>query len=53
MATLASIYGSVTRDDVATTLAELINQPDVNNKIIELTQGETPIALAISKLSTK
>jgi uncharacterized protein YbjT (DUF2867 family) len=37
MATLASIYGSVTRDDVATTLAELINQPDVNNKIIELT----------------
>jgi uncharacterized protein YbjT (DUF2867 family) len=37
MATLAIIYGSVTRDDVATTLAELINQPDVNNKIIELT----------------
>lgn len=52
-ADLAIIYGAVTRDDVASTLAELINQPDVNHKIIELTQGETPIALAISKLSTE
>jgi uncharacterized protein YbjT (DUF2867 family) len=52
-ADLAIIYGAVTRDDVATTLAELINQPDVNHKIIELTQGEMPIALAISKLANK
>jgi nucleoside-diphosphate-sugar epimerase len=52
-ADLAIIYGSVTRDDVAMTLAELIDQPSVNHKIIELTQGETPIALAISKLANK
>lgn len=52
-ADLAIIYGAVTRDDVATSLAELINQPDVNHKIIELTQGEMPIALAISKLANK
>ncbi|MFT7413942.1 MAG: nucleoside-diphosphate-sugar epimerase [Methylophagaceae bacterium] len=50
-ADLAINYGSVTRDDVAATLAELINQPNINHKIIELTQGETPIAQAISKLA--
>ena len=51
-ADLAINYGSVTRDDVAATLAELINQPNVNHKIIELTQGDTPIAEAIEKLAT-
>lgn len=51
-ADLAIPYGSVTRDDVAATLAELVNQPTINHKIIELTQGEMPIAQALSKLTT-
>lgn len=49
-ADLAINYGPVTRDDVAATLAELINHPELNHKIIELTQGETPIEQAIAKL---
>lgn len=51
-AALAITYGPITRDDVAATLAELINQPNVNHKIIELTQGQTPIEQAISKLTS-
>jgi uncharacterized protein YbjT (DUF2867 family) len=49
-ADLAISYDSISRDDVAATLAELIYQPNINHKIIELTQGETPIIQALSKL---
>ena len=50
-ADLAITYGSVTRDDVAATLVSLVNKPDMNHKIIELTQGEIPIDQALSKLA--
>ncbi|WP_338726563.1 SDR family oxidoreductase [Shewanella baltica] len=49
-AAVAIPYGSVSRDDVAATLVELIEQPKVNRIIIELTQGEIPINDAISRL---
>ncbi len=42
-------YGTVARGNVASVLAELINQPQINHKIIELTDGETPVAEAVSQ----
>lgn len=49
-ADVAIPYGEVSRDDVAATLAELIDQPKVSRIIIELTQGEIPISEAIARL---
>ena len=49
-ADVAIPYGEVSRDDVAATLAELIDQPKVSRVIIELTQGDTPISDAIRRL---
>lgn len=43
-------YGEVSRDDVAATLAELIDQPKVSRVIIELTQGDTPVSDAVRRL---
>ncbi|MQB07912.1 SDR family NAD(P)-dependent oxidoreductase [Agrobacterium tumefaciens] len=48
---IAIPYGNVSRDDVATTLAELIDNPRVNRIIIELTEGKTPIAEAVQRLA--
>ena len=48
---LAIPYGDVSRDDVAATLAELVEQPDVNRTIIELTAGSTPVDEAVGKLA--
>lgn len=48
---LAIAYGSIPRDDVAATLAEVINQPDIARVIFELTSGETPVALAVSQFA--
>ncbi|MYZ45255.1 SDR family oxidoreductase [Schauerella aestuarii] len=49
-ADVAIPYGNVPRDDVAAFLAEVIDQPTVNRIIIELTEGETPIANAVDRL---
>jgi uncharacterized protein YbjT (DUF2867 family) len=52
-ADVAIPYGDVPRDDVAATIVELVEQPAVNRIIIELTQGETPIAGAIRRLASR
>lgn len=49
-ADVAIPYGEVSRDDVATTLAELIDQPKVSRIIIELTQGDMPVSDAVRRL---
>ncbi|MGM8931154.1 SDR family oxidoreductase [Salinicola halophyticus] len=50
-ADLAITYGNVSRDDVAATLAKLIDTPAVTRSIIELTEGETPIDAALQRLA--
>lgn len=49
-ADVAIPYGEVSRDDVAATLAELIEQPRVSRVIIELTQGDMPVSDAVRRL---
>jgi uncharacterized protein YbjT (DUF2867 family) len=49
-ADVAIPYGEVSRDDVAATLAELIDQPKVSRIIFELTQGDMPVSDAVRKL---
>ncbi|MNR03490.1 putative sugar epimerase YhfK [compost metagenome] len=49
-ADVAIPYGEVSRDDVAATLAELIDQPKVSRVIIEITQGDTPVSDAVRRL---
>lgn len=44
---LAIPYGDVSRDDVAWTLAEIINRPGVSRVIIELTAGNEAISTAV------
>ncbi len=44
-------YGEVSRSDVAAVLAELMDTPQVNRIIIELTQGDTPVAAAVQQLA--
>src|SRR5690606_34271528 len=48
---LAIPYGEVSRDDVAATLVELVEQPAVNRVIIELTQGDSPVAESVRRLA--
>ncbi|WP_338514598.1 NAD(P)-binding oxidoreductase [Pseudomonas poae] len=48
---LAIPYGDVPRDDVATALLQIIEQPCVNRVIIELTQGSTPVNEAIERVA--
>jgi len=48
---LAIPYGDVSRDDVAATLAEIIEQPDVSRIIIELTAGDVPVRKAVQNLA--
>ncbi|RAI64809.1 NAD-dependent dehydratase [Pseudomonas fluorescens] len=48
---LAIPYGDVPRDDVATTLMRLIQQPAIRRVIIELTQGDTPIEESIQQFA--
>lgn len=47
---LAIPYGEVARDDVAAVLLEIIERPAISRTIIELTQGETPVAVAMQRL---
>lgn len=50
---LAIPYGNISRDDVANTLAEIIEQPGFSRIIIELTSGESPIQEALQKLVSR
>ncbi|HBL95192.1 MULTISPECIES: SDR family oxidoreductase [unclassified Hyphomonas] len=50
MAGRAITYGDVARGNVAATLAELIDVPEITNEIIELTNGETPVSDAVARL---
>jgi uncharacterized protein YbjT (DUF2867 family) len=50
-ANLAINYGSVSRDDVATTLVQVLQTPSLSQKIIELTEGNTSITQALNNLS--
>lgn len=46
----ALTYGSVPREDVAETLAALVHAPGLSRRILELTEGDTPVADAIAAL---
>lgn len=48
---LAIPYGLIPREDVAATLAALIDTPAVSRKIIEVTEGDTPALQAIQALA--
>jgi uncharacterized protein YbjT (DUF2867 family) len=43
----AQPHGEIPREDVAATLAELLHQPGIRRQILELNEGETPIASAV------
>ncbi len=47
----AIAYGDIPREDVAAALVEIIDHPDVNRIIIELTQGDTPVGTAVQQLA--
>lgn len=46
-------YGAVPRDDVAATLAAIVERPDVSRTIIELTSGDTPIDEALARIARR
>ncbi len=46
-------YGTVPRDDVAATLAAIIERPDVSRTIIELTSGDMSIDAALARISRR
>ena len=48
---LAIPYGEVSRDDVAATLLEIIERPEVSRIIVELTQGDTSVAQSVQRLT--
>lgn len=43
----AQAHGQISRDDVADTLAELLHEPRIGRRILELNTGSTPIAQAV------
>ena len=44
-------YGAVSRDDVAATLAALLESPGTAGQVLELTEGEEPVAEAVVRAS--
>jgi uncharacterized protein YbjT (DUF2867 family) len=46
-------YGDVTRDDVAATLASILERPGISRTIIELTGGEMSIGTALDRLAAR
>lgn len=50
-ANLALPYGRIPRDDVALTLAAILERPDLRRLIIELTAGDTPVDDALARLA--
>ena len=43
----AQPHDEISREDVAATLAELLHEPRIRQQILELNEGETPIAFAV------
>ena len=43
----AQPHGEIPREDVAATLAELLHEPRVGRQVLELDEGETPVASAV------
>jgi uncharacterized protein YbjT (DUF2867 family) len=43
----AQPHGEIPRADVAATLAELVHEPRIRRQVLELDEGETPIAAAV------
>ncbi len=43
----AQPHDEIPREDVAATLAELLHEPRIRRRVLELTAGETPIASAV------
>jgi uncharacterized protein YbjT (DUF2867 family) len=43
----AQPHEEISREDVAATVAELLHEPRIRRQILELTDGETPIATAV------
>lgn len=44
-------YGEVRRDNVAAFIAEALHEPRLNRRIVELTDGTTPVAEAVARLA--
>lgn len=44
----AEEHGEISRQDVATTLAELLHEPRIRRRILELDRGSSPISEAVS-----
>ena len=49
----AIAYGEIPRDDVAAVLAALVDRTGISRQIIELTQGATPVDVALRTLSRR
>lgn len=43
----AELHGDVPRQDVADTMAELLHEPRITRRILELNHGDTPVAEAV------
>ncbi|RXT51250.1 NAD-dependent dehydratase [Bosea sp. Tri-44] len=52
-ADVAIPYGTVSREDVAATLVAIVEHPELNHAIIELTAGATPIKEAVEQLARR
>ncbi len=50
MAGWAVPYGDVRRDDVAAFIAAALHEPRLHHAVVELTDGETPVAAAVAAL---
>ncbi len=47
----AQPHDEISREDVAATLAELLHEPGIRRRILELTQGATPIVQAVRAMA--
>lgn len=47
------MYDTISREDVASTLAELLNYPETAGQILEAVQGEEPIEIAVKAKAGK
>jgi uncharacterized protein YbjT (DUF2867 family) len=47
---LAKIHTQIARDDVATAVVEVLQEPDINRVILEVTGGTTPIYEAVTAM---
>lgn len=48
--TLANFHTEITRDDLASTVVALLYAPAIRRKILEVTEGDQPIASAVSAI---